>query len=142
VRTPLVAFGLGFLFAVGLGVGGMLQPVRVQGFLDVFGRWDPTLAFVMAGAVVMSTLSVRWAVRLRRPLWAQTFRWPEAFAVDKPLLAGAVLFGLGWGLSGLCPGPAIASLAALDPDLLVFVAAMLAGMWLHGGYERARGRQT
>ncbi len=98
------------------------------GFLDVAGRWNPALAAVMAGALIVAGVGFRLALRGARPAWAETFRIPTATAIDARLLGGAALFGLGWGLAGYCPGPALASLAGADTGTLVFVAAMLAGM--------------
>lgn len=128
ILPPLVA---GALFGGGLALGGMTDPVRVRGFLDIFGTWDPTLAFVMAGAV--ATMAVAWRLRprLAHPLFAEQFSLPDRTALDRRLVAGAGLFGIGWGLAGLCPGPALASLALAPLDVAPFVGAMLAGMALH-----------
>lgn len=118
----------GLVFGLGLVVSGMTQPAKVLGFLDVFGRWDPTLAFVMAGALVVAAPGFYFAGRRSRPLIAAGFRWPTGADVDTPVVAGSALFGVGWGLVGLCPGPAIASLATLMPQIAVFVATMGVGM--------------
>lgn len=126
-RTAL-ALAAGALFGVGLGVSGMARPSKVLGFLDVTGDWDPTLLFVMAGAVGVHL----WAYRCMRgraaPRWDERFFVPAGAPIDARLVAGAVLFGVGWGLGGYCPGPAIVSLATLALPVLVFVGAMLAGM--------------
>ena len=140
MRSSVAAFALGVLFSIGLGIGGMLHPERVQGFLDVFGAWDLTLAFVMGGAVVVSTIGFRLTRNRPAPLWQSKFSWPTKREIDLKLLVGSAIFGLGWGASGLCPGPAVASLVTLDPDLLIFVAAMLAGMGTHTLIERRRER--
>lgn len=126
--APLIA---GTLFGGGLAIGGMTDPVRVRGFLDLFGRWDPSLAFVMGGAVAVMALA--WAVRprLTRPLFDGTFNLPEKRELDGKLITGAILFGIGWGIAGLCPGPALANLALVPLQVLPFVAAMLGGMSLH-----------
>jgi uncharacterized membrane protein YedE/YeeE len=123
-----VAFGCGALFAVGLGIGGMTQPSRVLAFLDVAGEWDPRLAIVMLGAIATYAPAYRLAIRRERPMLAPAFVLPAARNVDARLVAGAALFGVGWGLGGLCPGPALTSLASGEPAALVFVSAMLAGI--------------
>lgn len=123
----LVAYLVGVTFAFGLGLGGMTQPAKVLAFLDVAGSWDPSLMLVMVGAIAVYALAYRVALRQRRPVFAAAFEIPTRREVDAPLLAGSVLFGIGWGLAGLCPGPAIAALASGQPAALVFVATMLAG---------------
>lgn len=128
----LLALLAGVIFGVGLTLSGMTDPARVRGFLDLFGNWDPTLAFVMGGALLV--MVVAWVVQYRmvRPLADVTFHLPPTHHLDARLLGGAVLFGAGWGLGGLCPGPAVASLGTA-PLLFIgtFVAAMIAGMALH-----------
>ena len=126
-----VALLAGLLFGAGLALSGMIDPRRVLGFLDVAGAWDPTLAFVLAGAVGVSALGYRVARRMGHPLCAPRFDLPTRTGVDARLLVGAALFGVGWGLSGFCPGPALAALPLLLPKGALFVAAMLAGMALH-----------
>ena len=124
----LVAFLAGGLFGAGLFVSGMTDTAKVQGWLDVFGAWDPTLAFVMGGAMIPMALA--WAVTRRRrtPLAGGAFPPPASKVIDAPLIGGSVLFGMGWGLVGLCPGPAIASISYGGAELWVFLAAMIAGM--------------
>jgi len=124
----VVAFVCGLLFALGLGIGGMTQPSVVLAFLDVTGDWDPRLAFVMVGAIAVYAPVYRLAVRRGAPMLAAAFDLPARRDVDGRLLGGAVLFGVGWGLAGLCPGPALTSLASGESKALVFVAAMLAGI--------------
>lgn len=121
----------GILFGAGLAVSGMMDPARVRGFLDIFGRWDPTLAFVMGGALLVMALG--WAVqrRMERPLASDRFHLPGTSKLDANLLGGAALFGAGWGISGLCPGPGIASLGVNFAQAISFVLAMLVGMALH-----------
>ena len=138
----LVAFLCGFVFGAGLVISGMTDTAKVLGFLDVLaipqGSWDPTLAIVMAAALAVS-LPGFWLVRRRDwPVLATVAVWPNETAIDRPLLGGAALFGAGWGLVGLCPGPAIANLATLSPAVLLFVAAMLAGMATHDAWRRRR----
>ncbi|MEO0811429.1 MAG: DUF6691 family protein [Myxococcota bacterium] len=125
-----VAFVAGAVFAVGLGVSGMTLPSKVIGFLDLFGgQWDPSLAFVMGGAVSVYAIAFQLIRRRSKPVIASQFQLPNsAPLVDRRLIAGAVLFGVGWGLGGFCPGPALVSSAALGQSALVFTASMLAGM--------------
>lgn len=127
--APPLASGL--LFGAGLAIGGMTDPARVRGFLDLFGRWDPTLVFVMAMAVAVMAAAWRLQSRMAHPLFAEKWSLPERSDFDAPLLIGASLFGIGWGLSGLCPGPAIASLALHPASVSPFILAMLAGMAVH-----------
>ena len=130
-RRLLPALAAGTLFGAGLTFAGMTDPQRVRGFLDVFGQWDPTLAFVMAGAVFV--MAIAWQLRrlMGHPLFAEKFVLPGRSDLDPPLIIGAALFGIGWGLAGLCPGPAIASLALAPAAAVPFVAAMLVGMAIH-----------
>jgi len=131
-RMNLVAFVSGVLFALGLGLSGMTQPSKVIAFLDVFGAWDPSLAFVMVGAIAVHMGFARSAARpAARPLLAERFLLPTSTRIDAKLVTGAALFGLGWGAAGFCPGPAIVSLVSLSWTTVLFVAAMLAGMLLH-----------
>ena len=132
--SGLVSFLAGLVFAIGLGVGGMTQPAKVLAFLDVAGRWDPSLALVMAGAIAVYAPVSHWALRRSAPLFASRFQVPARRDLDASLIGGAVLFGLGWGLAGYCPGPALVSLASGASGVVLFVAAMLAGM----GLERLR----
>lgn len=137
---PLVS---GTLFGSGLTLSGMTDPERVRGFLDLFGNWDPTLAFVMGGAVLV--MAVAWRIRgtMAKPLFDEKFSLPDRGDFDPQLLAGSALFGIGWGIAGLCPGPAIASLALAPAATLPFVAAMLAGMAIHSFLpERLFRRQS
>jgi uncharacterized protein len=125
-----IAFAAGLLFGLGLSLGGMTQPAVVLGFLDIFGAWDPRLVFVMAGAVLTTAVGYRLVLRRPRPLLAERFQWPTLRRIDARLVGGAALFGIGWGIAGYCPGPALASLGAGVPALLVLVACMIAGWWL------------
>lgn len=123
-------FALGALFAIGLGISGMTQPAKVVGFLDLFGAWDPALMFVMGGAVMVNFVGYRLAVGRPHPLLAARFDIPTRRDIDWQLLAGATLFGAGWGLAGFCPGPALVALASGSVDVMVFVGAMFAGFVL------------
>jgi uncharacterized membrane protein YedE/YeeE len=121
----------GLVFGAGLLISGMIQPTKVLGFLDIFGAWDPSLAVVMAVALAVSAPGFMLANGRARPLLATKSFWPTKSDIDRPLVVGAALFGVGWGLVGLCPGPALENLATLSPGIFVFVAAMAGGMALH-----------
>lgn len=136
-RQVLLALLAGTLFGVGLAVSGMADPQRVRGFLDLFGDWDPTLAFVMGGAFVPMAIAWRIRSKLERPLAAASFSLPETKRPDWRLIAGAALFGAGWGITGLCPGPAITGLVVAPVPAMIFVAAMLAGMFAHRLFDAA-----
>lgn len=130
IRQTLVSLASGVLFGAGLAISGMIDPARVRAFLDVGGAWDPTLAFVMGGAIV--PMAIAWAIvrRRTRPVVADAFHLPATRPIDARLLTGAALFGIGWGVAGLCPGPAIAALAVAPVPALVFCAGMAAGFAL------------
>jgi uncharacterized membrane protein YedE/YeeE len=130
MKATISAFACGLVFAVGLVYGGMTQPAKVIGFLDVFGAWDPSLAFVMGGAVLTHGFLRPLVVRRGAPLLVLRFSLPTLTAIDGRLLAGAALFGVGWGIAGFCPGPAIVATGAGATRAMVFTAAMVAGMWL------------
>ena len=138
---PLIfaSFGCGLVFGLGLLISGMTEPEKVLGFLDFFGAWDATLAFVMACAVAVAAAGFALARRQSAPLFATKFSWPSRSDIDAPLVTGSVLFGIGWGLSGICPGPALVNLAGLTAPIVVFVAAMIVGMF---GYELWQRRST
>ena len=126
----LISVISGVLFGIGLIVSGMSDPAKVLNFLDVSGTWDASLAFVMAGALLVTAVGYRWAWRQPKPLLADKFDLPLRSYLDAKLLSGAATFGVGWGLSGLCPGPAVTSLPLLAPGILAFMPAMLVGMWI------------
>ena len=126
----------GLTFGFGLLISGMTQPEKVLGFLDIFGRWDPTLALVMAAALVVSGIGFALVRQQKRPVLAAHHLWPTRTDIDRPLVVGSLLFGIGWGLVGLCPGPALANLASLMPSVTVFVLAMAAGMVMKDLGER------
>lgn len=130
MTLPLSSFVIGIFFGLGLAVSEMINPARVIGFLDVAGRWDPTLMFVMGGALAVTLPGYTLILRRRRPLLDREFFLPTKSDIDRPLILGAALFGIGWGLGGFCPGPALASLASGSPAVFLFVLAMIAGQWL------------
>lgn len=123
------AFLSGLLFGAGLTISQMIDPARVIGFLDVAGRWDPTLALVMVGALAVTAFAFPLILRRGRPLYCVQFDLPSKTRIDLSLIVGAAIFGIGWGLAGLCPGPALAALASGESGVYLFVAAMVAGQW-------------
>jgi uncharacterized membrane protein YedE/YeeE len=126
----LMGYIAGLLFGLGLAIGGMTDPARVLDFLDILGDWDPTLMFVLGGAVVTTFIGYRLVLRRSQPLFAPAFQVPTRRDLDGKLIGGAALFGVGWGLSGYCPGPAFASFAGLSAPLMAMLVAMVAGWWL------------
>ena len=128
----------GLVFGWGLLISGMVQPSKVLAFLDIFGAWDASLAVVMAAALLVCGLGFRLAQGRPRPLLAERASWSARTDIDAPLMIGSGLFGGGWGLVGLCPGPALENLASLSPRVAVFVVAMAAGMVLHDLWQRRR----
>lgn len=145
MRLHLIALAAGLLFGAGLAVSGMHDPAKVLGFLDIAaiasGAWDPSLAFMMAGGLAV-TLPAFWYARRRgAPLVAPAFQTPTAVAIDRRLMLGALLFGVGWGLVGYCPGPALAALAFGSAGTMLFVVAMVAGMMLEGIVVRSIERE-
>jgi hypothetical protein len=129
------AFAAGLLFGLGLVISRMIDPAKVQAFLDIAGNWDPSLAFVMLGAVVVAAVGFRLTGQRQHPILERDFRKPAKTQIDRPLVAGAILFGIGWGLVGYCPGPALTSLGLGRSETIVFVAAMLAGMFAYQWLE-------
>ena len=125
----LVSFISGLVFGVGLLISGMTDTAKVQGWLDILGQWDPTLAFVMGGAIM--PMAAAWAITAKKaPLFDLNFSMPSRKAIDKKLLAGSILFGMGWALAGLCPGPAIAALGFGGTGIILFFVSMIVGMFL------------
>ena len=138
----LGALAIGLLFGAGVSVSGMINPAKVLGFLDFAGNWDPTLSLVMLGALIAAVPGYALVRRLDAPLTEQRFQIPTARHIDVPLVAGALMFGVGWGLVGFCPGPAIAAVATGLQDVLIFFAAMVAGMWLFRVFDVLRRDQV
>jgi len=127
---------VGILFGAGLTISGMTKPQKVIDFLDFFGSWDPSLAFVMIGAIAVNIVGYRLIMRKPSPIFASEFKVPHKSSLDKKLIMGSILFGIGWGLAGYCPGPALTSLVSLNENTLVFVAAMVAGMFAFEFYQK------
>jgi hypothetical protein len=129
--SKVIALIAGLLFGLGMMMSGMVDPTKVIGFLDIAGDWDPSLAFVMGGALLVFTPIYLLVIKKReKPVCSREFQISSNNTVDKRLISGAALFGLGWGIAGICPGPAVTSLSALNSSMLLFIAFMLAGMWL------------
>ena len=137
MKFSIAALLSGALFGLGLAMSGMTDPRIVLGFLDVFGDFDPTLMFVLGGAVATTTLLFRFVLRRGSPVLADTFQLSNLKQVDRKLLGGAALFGIGWGIAGYCPGPALAGLGIGSVEALWFIPAMLAGILLHRVVNRA-----
>lgn len=136
MKRPLAGLFAGALFGVGLVVSEMVNPARVIGFLDITGAWDPTLAFVLGGALAIAIPGYWLTRRWQKPLIDDAFHVPPAGTIDAKLLVGAGLFGTGWGLAGLCPGPALAALGTGQPAILAYGAAMAGAMWMFGRWNR------
>ena len=118
----------GLLFSFGLIVSGMSNPARVLNFLDFSTNWDATLAFVMGGAIAIAAPGIYWVRKRNKPLFADSFDIPTSKVIDSKLITGSAMFGIGWGISGFCPGPAVVAIASLQSDVLLFVGAMVVGM--------------
>lgn len=127
--NTLTALVIGLIFGTGLIVSGMVDPAKVQNFLDVFGQWDPSLAFVMGGAIAVTLPGYILLNKMNKPLFAVSFSWPTRTDLDARLVTGAAIFGIGWGLGGLCPGPAMTALSTGGIGIVLFVVAMLVGIF-------------
>lgn len=139
MRSTLVSFASGAVFATGLAISGMTQPGKVTAFLDFTGQWDASLSFVMAGAILVYSIGYRLSTKRPKPIFSDSFRIPTLRKVDRPLAVGSALFGVGWGLAGFCPGPALTSLVSLRFEPTLFVFSMLAGMVLYEWTQRRKG---
>lgn len=126
------ALVIGTIFGAGLAISGMLNPAKVQGFLDVTRIWDPSLAFVMVGGILVTFIGYPMVLKRPKPVLSDMFQLPKLTKTDRPVLVGAAMFGIGWGLGGLCPGPALASLSINFSNVLLFVVMMLVGLWVGG----------
>lgn len=136
MKNAITAYWVGLLFAIGLGLSGMTQPQKVIGFLDVFGEWDSTLLFVMGGAVGFHFFIYRWSLKRESPLFSAKWHVPTKQEITSSLVIGSLLFGMGWGLAGYCPGPALVSLATFKAKPLIFVGSMIGGMYLYRLFDR------
>ena len=132
----VIEFMLGLTFGLGLLISGMTDPGKVQGFLDLAGAWDPSLAFVMGGGVMVGLLGFGMAKKKVISFSGSPFHWPEMTQIDRPLILGSLMFGMGWGLAGFCPGPALVTMASGNDKALVFVLAMLVGMVLFDRFKK------
>lgn len=138
MMQPLVSLVAGVVFGLGLAVAEMTNPLKVLDFLDLAGHWDPSLAFVMGGAVLVTLVAFRFVLRRPVPLYGDRFHLPTLTQLDRKLLGGAALFGIGWGLAGYCPGPALATILSGNSETWLFVPAMLVG----GALQRWQNRRT
>jgi uncharacterized protein len=136
MRNYVASLTAGLIFGWGLALAGMTDPQKVLGFLDVTGAWDPSLLLVLGGAVAVTLIGFRIVLHRTQPLFGDRFHLPLRQSVDLPLVAGAAIFGVGWGIGGYCPGPALALLAAPGREAWIFLPAMLLGMLLHHLFER------
>lgn len=130
MKNGLASLVVGFIFAIGLGISGMTQPQKVVGFLDLFGNWDPSLIFVMVGGIVVHFATYKLIRKRKSPLFSVDWHVPTKREITPALITGALLFGIGWGLGGFCPGPAVTSLASFETKPFIFVLSMVAGMFL------------
>lgn len=124
----ITALVIGAIFGIGLAISGMLNPSKVVGFLDIFGNWDPSLALVMGGGVLVNAIGLRFVMTRKAPFQAAVFSLPTSSSIDKPLVVGSVIFGVGWGLAGLCPGPVVASLLLNGEAMLPFFGLLIIGL--------------
>ena len=123
----IAALGAGAIFGAGLALGGMLNPAKVVGFLNIFGMWDPSLGLVMAGGILVNATGHYFVMKRNRPVFDACFDLPSSNNIDRPLLIGSTIFGIGWGMAGYCPGPVVASLLLQPADMLPFLVTLLAG---------------
>lgn len=140
ISSYMASLVSGLIFGLGLLFSGMANPDKVIGFLDLAGAWDPSLAFVMGGAIVVGLFAFTVSKKRTQSFLGEPIRMPTANDIDKKLIVGGILFGLGWGLGGFCPGPALVSITTLDPKVLIFVGAMLAGMLAVELYNRSQAK--
>ncbi len=136
----LMALLAGLVFGIGLIISGMANPAKVIGFLDLAGKWDPSLAFVMGGAILVGLFAFRLAAKRSKTLLGDPLRLPQAKQIDRRLILGGLAFGVGWGLAGYCPGPALASLVIGHSKTVIFVTAMVLGMAIFELLERCKGK--
>ncbi|MFN8575714.1 MAG: DUF6691 family protein [Candidatus Sericytochromatia bacterium] len=137
-KAILTSFISGLIFSLGLGISGMMDTKKVHGFLDIFGKWDPSLTMVLGGAVIMTLVFFPIVFKRDKPILESIFSLPKNNKPDKKLITGAILFGIGWGLSGLCPGPAIANITTFNPSIIIFVICMLIGFYLQENFNKLK----
>ncbi len=137
MKNNISSLIIGLIFALGLGISGMTNPERIIGFLDIFGDWNPSLVFVMIGALAVHAPLYRMIRKTQSPVFAKKFQVPSRSDISFQLILGSILFGLGWGLVGYCPAPAITAIASLSPEPILFVGAMIMGMLIYRSIERA-----
>ncbi len=133
----LLTYAIGLIFGLGIIAGGMANPAKVLNFFDIAGTWDPSLAFVMGGALITTAIGYRFVLRRPAPRMAEVFHLPTLRSIDLPLVAGSAAFGIGWGIAGFCPGGALPAIGTLDRDVLTFVVALVVGI-LAAKWVRAR----
>jgi hypothetical protein len=136
MKQVLASMAAGLLFGIGLALSQMIDPDKVLNFLDITGNWDPSLAFVIAGALSVTLITFRIIPQRTSPLFDDKFRLPTRTDIDKPLVIGASLFGIGWGMAGYCPGPAVATLGLNGVDIIIFVFSMIVGFVTHRYFSR------
>lgn len=136
MKNGLAALVVGFVFALGLGISGMTQPEKVVGFLDIFGSWDPSLIFVMMGAIAVHFVTYKLIRKKTSPLLSTQWHVPTKKEITPALITGSILFGIGWGLAGFCPGPAVTSVASFEPQPILFVVSMLIGMFVFRAVDK------
>ena len=142
MKQGFVSLFVGILFGLGLAISGMTQPEKVISFLDIFGDWDPSLAFVMAGAIAVHFIAYRIKKKRTSPLLTADFSVPTNTKIDGKLILGSAMFGVGWAIGGFCPGPAIVSLITLKAEPFIFVLSMTAGMFAHHYFEKATTKKA
>jgi uncharacterized membrane protein YedE/YeeE len=136
----LLALLTGLVFGTGIAMSGMINPAKVLNFFDIAGTWDPSLAFVMGGALIVTAIGYRFVLKSPRPLFDRQFHLPTRKDIDMPLLAGSAIFGIGWGIAGFCPGGSIPALGLMQTDAVIFVAAMIAGIAVTRAARQAMSR--
>jgi hypothetical protein len=132
----VLIFFTGFLFAVGLGISGMTQPAKIVNFLDLTGNWDPSLIFVMIGAIAVHFIAFRLITKRKSPIFSKSFMIPNRKDITPSLIIGAAIFGIGWSMGGYCPGPALTSLATGDSLVIIFVVSVIAGMFIFKVFDK------
>lgn len=130
-KNLILSFLSGIIFSIGLGISGMTNPDKVKGFLDILGKWEADLAFVMGSAMFVTFISYQIVNKMKKPLFEKSFSIPNNKKIDYKLIGGSALFGLGWGISGFCPGPALTSLVTFKPEVILFIVSMFTGFFIY-----------